>query len=116
MEIMANLLIFQFLQYSAIIVKMFRMKAQVASQAFVDANTISMKKQIRLALQFAAISLIFFAAAVVYIPKSDSLVHGMAERMTQMLVAAVDIPLLCLANRKIRADMWAMIRKSIKLD
>lgn len=97
--------------YSAIVAKFARTRCH--TQVGHSSNSTAQhnhRREIRLALQFAMISILFFCAMMLEnfqtaVPEVQLLVYAVV-----VLVCGIDIPLLCVCNPGLRADILKTLR------
>lgn len=100
--------------YSAIIGKLVRKRChpQVHPSSNLTAVAAAnyQRREVRLALQFAAISVFFFCCVSVFTFQTPTVGFQMLRFVLLLIVVGIDTPVLCICNPNLRADIVQTVR------
>lgn len=72
--------------------------------------THNQRREIRLAIQFSIISMIFFCTAVVNKVQTSAIESQLGLYFVLLLMMSIDTPLLCICNPILRTDIWRAMK------
>lgn len=100
------------ISYSAIIGKLARARCHPQVEPTSNLGSNNQRREIRLAVQFATISVLFFGALAVTAVRSAVVEIQVLFNVLVLLVMSIDTPLLCICNPGLRSDILKVLKCS----